>query len=58
MLLIVVVAPLTVKFPETVTFPLASATRSVPVALGKVIVRAAVGSTTTSVVSYASSVVP
>jgi len=49
-LLIVVVVPLTVKSPETVTFPLPSDKTTVPVALGKVIVRLAVGSVTVSVV--------
>ena len=58
MLLIVVVVPLTVRSPETVTLPLPSAKTTVPVASGRVIVRSAVGSVTWTVVSKVFAVPP
>ena len=57
-LLIIVVVPLTVKSPDTVTFPLPSAKTTVPVASGNVIVRSTVGSVMAKVVSKSSAVEP
>ena len=54
----VVVVPLTVKSPETVTFPLESDKTTVPVAFGRVMVLSAVGSVTKRLVSYESAVAP
>ena len=54
----VVVVPLTVRFPPIVTFPLLSAKTTVPDVLGKVIVRSAVGSVAVKVVSKLFSVEP
>ena len=58
MLSIVVVVPETVRFPEIATFPLPSERTIVPVALGNVIARSAVGSATCKVVSKSFAVAP